>query len=69
MIEKINLKWGDSTDLLLQLNELKALVEILVDYNYDDEENHFYETIDDDGKGGEDHIFHTITELRNLIQE
>ena len=50
------------------LNELKGLSMSLVDYNYDGEATHYDETIDEDGEGGKDHIFHTIDKLSKICK-
>tara|TARA_R100001463_G_scaffold105619_1_gene160119 strand:+ start:237 stop:530 length:294 start_codon:yes stop_codon:yes gene_type:complete len=46
--------------------ELAELSMELVDYNYDTERTHYDETIDEDGEGGEGHIFHTLVKIQKL---
>lgn len=48
-------------------SEFKVLSARLIDYNYDSEATHYDETIDEDGEGGEDHIFHTINKLKKVL--
>tara|TARA_R110000737_G_scaffold346054_1_gene375384 strand:+ start:383 stop:721 length:339 start_codon:yes stop_codon:yes gene_type:complete len=50
----------ENEQLRMQFYELKELSMKLVDYNYDSEQTHYDETIDEDGVGGKDHIFLTI---------
>jgi len=49
-----------------KFDELGELSMELVDYNYDTERTHYDETIDEDGEGGEGHIFHTLVKIQKL---
>jgi regulator of replication initiation timing len=51
-----------------KFNELGELSTELVDYNYDSERTHYDEVIDEDGEGGESHIFHTLLMIQKLIK-
>lgn len=57
----------ENEQLRMQFDEFKELSMRLVDYNYDSESTHYDETIDEDGEGGKDHIFHTINKLRKAL--
>ena len=50
----------ENEQIRMQFDEFKELSMKLVDYNYDSEQTHYDETIDEDGESGKDHIFHTI---------
>ena len=56
------------TELRAENDQLKKLSMTLVDYNYDTERTHYDETIDEDGEGGEGHIFHTLVKIQKLIK-
>ncbi len=56
----------ENEQLRMQFDELKELSMKLVDYNYDSEQTHYDETIDEDGEGGKDHIFHTIIKIHKM---
>ena len=74
--ENEQLKWQIGSELVdlrdeneqirMKLDELSELSMELVDYNYDTERTHFDETIDEDGEGGEGHIFHTLVKIEKL---
>jgi regulator of replication initiation timing len=74
--ENEQLKWkvgGELVDLReenekirMKFEELSELSMELVDYNYDSERTHYDETIDEDGEGGEGHIFHTLIKIQKL---
>ena len=76
--ENEQLKWQIGSELVdlrdeneqirMKLDELSELSMELVDYNYDTERTHFDETIDEDGEGGEGHIFHTLVKIQKLIK-
>jgi hypothetical protein len=76
--ENEELKWEIGSELVdlrdeneqirMKLDELSELSMELVDYNYDTERTHFDETIDEDGEGGEGHIFHTLVKIQKLNQ-
>ena len=76
--ENEQLKWQIGSELVdlrdeneqirMKLDELSELSMELVDYNYDTERTHFDETIDEDGEGGEGHIFHTLVKIQKLNQ-
>ena len=56
----------ENEQLRMQFDEFKELSMRLVDYNYDSESTHYDETIDEDGEGGVDHIFHTLDKIRKI---
>ena len=56
----------ENEQIRMQFKELSELSIKLVDYNYDSEQTHYDETIDEDGEGGEGHIFHTIIKIQKL---
>ena len=58
----------ENEQLRVRFDEFKELSMRLVDYNYDSEQTHYDETIDEDGEGGVDHIFHTLEKIRKLIE-
>ena len=76
--ENEQLKWQIGSELVdlrdeneqirMKLDELSELSMELVDNNYDTERTHFDETIDEDGEGGEGHIFHTLVKIQKLNQ-
>jgi len=76
--ENEQLKWkvgGELVDLReenekirMKFEELSELSMELVDYNYDSERTHYDETIDEDGEGGEGHIFHTLIKIQKLTK-
>tara|TARA_Y100001938_G_scaffold109061_1_gene149061 strand:- start:149 stop:433 length:285 start_codon:yes stop_codon:yes gene_type:complete len=57
----------ENEQLRKKFDQLSELSMGLVDYNYDTERTHYDETIDEDGEGGEGHIFHTLVKIQNLI--
>ena len=76
MQENDQLKWEIGSKLVdlreeneqirKKFDELSELSMELVDYNYDAESTHYDETIDEDGEGGEGHIFHTLIKIQKL---
>ena len=74
--ENEQLKWKIGSELVdsreenekirMKFEELSELSMELVDYNYDSESTHYDETIDEDGEGGESHIFHTLIKIQKL---
>ncbi len=76
--ENEQLKWQLGSELVdlrkeneqirRKFNELGELSTELVDYNYDSERTHYDEVIDEDGEGGESHIFHTLLMIQKLIK-
>jgi len=74
--ENEQLKWQIGSELVdlreeneqirQKFGELSQLAMKLVDYNYDSESTHYDEIIDEDGEGGEDHIFHTLIKIQKL---
>ena len=74
--ENEELKWKIGNELVdlreeneqirVQFDELGELSTELVDYNYDSERTHYDEIIDEDGEGGEGHIFHTLVKIQKL---
>jgi len=57
------------TELRAQLEDIKILSMTLVNYNYDSERTHYDETIDENGEGGEGHIFHTLNKIQKLVNK
>ena len=76
--ENEQLKWQVGSELVdlreenelirQKFGELSELAMELVDYNYDTEQTHYDETIDEDGEGGEGHIFHTLIKIQKLTE-
>ena len=76
--ENEQLKWQLGSELVdlreeneqirMKFDELGELSTELVDYNYDSERTHYDEVIDEDGEGGEGHIFHTLIKIQKLIK-
>ena len=74
--ENEELKWKIGNELVdlreeneqirKKFNELGELSMELVNYNYDAESTHYDETIDENGEGGEDHVFHTLIKIQKL---
>ncbi len=74
--ENEQLKWKIGNELVdlreeneqirMKFDELSELSMELVDYNYDSERTHYDEVIDEDGEGGEGHIFHTLIKIQKL---
>ena len=58
----------ENEQIRMKFEELSELSMELVDYNYHTEETHYDETIDEDGEGGEGHIFHTLIKIQKLIE-
>ena len=58
----------ENEQIRMKFDELSELSMELVDYNYDSERTHYDETIDEDGEGGEGHIFHTLIKIQKLIE-
>ena len=56
----------ENEKIRMKFEELSELSMELVDYNYDSERTHYDETIDEDGEGGEGHIFHTLIKIQKL---
>ena len=57
------------TELRAELNDIKKLSKVLVDYNYDDESKHYDESTElGDYDSNDDHIFNTIKKLNKLIE-
>ena len=78
MQENDELKWEIGSKLVdlreeneqirQKFGELSQLAMELVDYNYDSESTHYDEVIDEDGEGGEGHIFHTLIKIQKLTE-
>ena len=58
------------TELRAELDNIKELSRVLVEYNYDDERKHFEESECDEvyPDSNDNHIFNTIKKLNKLIQ-
>tara|TARA_R100001463_G_scaffold36931_4_gene79476 strand:+ start:123 stop:362 length:240 start_codon:yes stop_codon:yes gene_type:complete len=59
---------AENEQIRMKFDELGELSTELVDYNYDSERTHYDEVIDEDGEGGEGHIFHTLIKIQKLIK-
>ncbi len=57
---------AENEQIRKKFNELGKLSMELVNYNYDAESTHYDEVIDENGEGGEDHIFHTLVKIQKL---
>lgn len=57
------------TELRAELDDIKELSRVLVDYNYDDERKHFEESECEEvyPDSNDNHIFTTIKKLERLI--